>query len=103
MSRAYLLAAAEEERKRQQMRVTKRVLKEQSSPLELPDEEFLNLFHLSKTLFKELCTVLKPYLPARQYSNAIPLDIKVTPIINMGLIEWEISYGTFGHSFFPTT
>ncbi|CAH2243292.1 putative nuclease HARBI1 [Pararge aegeria] len=77
MSGAYFLAAAEEDRKQRQLRVNKRVLREQGSPLDLPDEEFLKLFHLTKPLFKDLCTVLTPFLPGRQYSNAISSDIKI--------------------------
>ncbi|XP_034834881.1 putative nuclease HARBI1 [Maniola hyperantus] len=77
MSGAYFLAAAEEDRKKKIVKVSKRVLREQDSPLDLPDDEFLTLFRLTKPLFKELCAVLKPFLPGRQYSNAIPLDIKI--------------------------
>ncbi|XP_023944712.2 putative nuclease HARBI1 [Bicyclus anynana] len=77
MSGAYFLAAAEEDRKRRQVRVNKRVLREQGSPLDLPDDEFLKLFRLTKPLFKDLCAVLSPFLPGRQYCNAIPPDIKI--------------------------
>lgn len=77
MARAILRAAAEEDRLKKYLRIDRRVLRQASKPLMLPDKEFVAHFRLHKSQFEVLCADVIPLLSAPQRSSAVRPEIKV--------------------------
>lgn len=77
MARAIINAAAEDARLKKLFRLDRRVLRQTSEPLQLPDREFVAHFRLHKSQFEVLCADVIPLLLAPQRSSAVPPEIKV--------------------------
>ncbi|CAK1580470.1 unnamed protein product [Parnassius mnemosyne] len=81
MARAVLLIEAlEVEDRRFQSRTTARLrrsLRDQAKALELSDSEFKAHYRLTKELFQDLCTELKPYMVASRRKTKINVECKV--------------------------
>lgn len=78
MARSYLLCIAEEERLKTQMRVSRRILRLDSRPLEMPDSFFRANFRLTKAQFVRLCNEICPVLKSWRRNTAVQPELKVT-------------------------
>lgn len=78
MSRAYLLAFAEEQRRKKVLVTTRRVMRDSYNPLLLPHNEFVAQFRLSKDGFGELCREVIPKLRLSKRITAVRDEIKVS-------------------------
>lgn len=77
MAGAMLLAAAEEERLKRLLIIERRVLRQASKPLLLPEKEFVGHYRLRKADFEQLCEDIIPLLPVNQRTSAVRPEIKV--------------------------
>lgn len=55
----------------------KRQLRDHSDPLQMPEEQFRNVYRLSKAMANELVGALGPHLPDGQREIFIPKKLKV--------------------------
>lgn len=93
MAGAYFLAAAEEQRLNKRLRIERRLLRGESVPLNLPNNEFVAHFRLSKTQFLTLCADVIPLLPHPRRSTAVCPEIKVCSVnlYNYCLLVYKLS------------
>ncbi|CAH2088804.1 unnamed protein product [Euphydryas editha] len=77
MNRAFLLGIAEEERKRNILRINRRRLRDASNPLKMPEREFIAQFRLSKSGFFQILDEIKIHLLVTRRKTAIPTELKI--------------------------
>lgn len=80
MSRAIILAYAEEQRKIKVLRRERRLRRALSAPLQLPEQEFVRHFRLTKENYQQLTEELRPYMRISRRKTAVPLELKVSLI-----------------------
>lgn len=78
MARAIILAAAEEERARNAVRLERKLIRDTSDPMSLPDKQFIDYFRLQKNSFAALVEELTPHLKTKRRGTAVPHQLKVT-------------------------
>ncbi|KOB79423.1 Uncharacterized protein OBRU01_00321 [Operophtera brumata] len=96
MAEAILLAAAEEERLRNLLKIERRQLREASRPLMLPENEFRRHFRLRKSQFEALCGEIIPLLPVPQRSSAVRPEIKICDA-DLRVLHVDASFGGQSH------
>lgn len=88
MARAFLLLEAMLEEAELENRVNqihtvrlRRSLRDQAKALDLSDAEFQAHYRLSKGLFVNLCSELRPYIPQGKRSTKVSVECKVSIIV----------------------
>lgn len=71
MARSILMAAAEEERLKRYSNINRRMIREASKLLMLPEKEFVGHYRLHKSHFETLCEDVIPLLPETQRTSAV--------------------------------
>ncbi|XP_048484566.1 putative nuclease HARBI1 [Plutella xylostella] len=77
MARAFLLAEAEEERQAAELNILRRRLRDMSNPMELPEDEFVGQFRLTKHIFAMVLTEITPILPPVERVTAVRNELKL--------------------------
>lgn len=80
MARAFLLAEAEEERQAAELNILRRRLRDMSNPMELPEDEFVGQFRLTKHIFAMVLTEITPILPPVERVTAVRNELKVSVV-----------------------
>lgn len=78
MAGAFLWQFAEEERRKSELKASRRAMRDSSNPLALPNKEFVAQFRLSKEAFGELCREIIPILEAPKRNTKIRDELKVS-------------------------
>ncbi|KAL0860004.1 hypothetical protein ABMA27_010319 [Loxostege sticticalis] len=71
MARAFLLGLAEEQRQMNVLRRERRTRRALSDPMNLPDQEFVAHFRLSKEVFNSLAEELRPYMRQQRRNTGV--------------------------------
>ncbi|CAH0730598.1 unnamed protein product, partial [Brenthis ino] len=82
MARAFLLGYAEEERRRNILRIERRRLRDASDPLQLPEREFIGHFRLTKLGFQQVLVELSPRLPIVRRNTGVCNELKILAALN---------------------
>ncbi|XP_063897698.1 putative nuclease HARBI1 [Helicoverpa armigera] len=82
MSRAFLLAFADEERKRSLSRIQKRRLRDCNNSLDLPEKEFMANFRVNKSGCQQVLAELRPFLQRAQRNTAVAIELKILAVLN---------------------
>ncbi|XP_045450229.1 putative nuclease HARBI1 [Melitaea cinxia] len=82
MARAFLLGYAEEERRRNILRIERRRLRDASDPLQLPEREFIGHFRLTKLGFQQVLVELSPHLPIVKRNTGVRNELKILAALN---------------------
>lgn len=77
MAHAVLMAHAEEMRKKKNWRIQRRKLRDLYNPLELPEDEFIAHFRLSKAGYKLILDDVRDLLPASRRNSGVRQELKV--------------------------
>lgn len=78
MARAFLLGLAEEQRQMNVLRRERRTRRALSDPMNLPDQEFVAHFRLSKEVFNSLAEELRPYMRQQRRNTGVPHILKAS-------------------------
>ncbi|XP_055913458.1 putative nuclease HARBI1 [Eupeodes corollae] len=73
-----LLAVEEEETKKSEIRSIRRELRDNSNPLELPQELFIKNYRINKNVFKYLLDTLSDSFPIAKKSFAVPKIVRLS-------------------------
>ncbi|CAH0720890.1 unnamed protein product, partial [Brenthis ino] len=82
MARAFLLGYAEEERRRNVLRIERRRLRDASDPLQLPEREFIGHFRLTKLGFQQVLVELSSHLPLVRRNTGVRNELKILAALN---------------------